>query len=250
LKTFDGAITIRSSDKPEVLVTIERQAGSEEALNSIQVKADQQGDRITVEVLRPEGSEGVHLGMHIGQSAALVVTVPSKANINAASGDGAISAEEVEGRLQLSTGDGAVSARRTGGELAVHTGDGGVTLQEVRGAVELTTGDGGVSIDGRLERLQARTGDGGIEVRAAAGSTAAADWQLESGDGAVTVTLPGDFAAELDARSNDGRVTVDGFALADETSRRESQEVRGRIGAGGNRLVIRTGDGSITLRKG
>jgi len=249
LKTFDGAISIRSSEKPEVLVTIERQAGSEEALSSIQVKADQQGNHITVEVLRPEGSDGVHLGLHVGRSASLIVTVPRQANISAGSGDGAISAEEVEGRLQLNTGDGAVSVRRTGGDLTVHTGDGGVTLQEVRGTVELTTGDGGVSIDGRLERLRARTGDGGIEVRAASGSAAAADWQLESGDGAVTLTLPGDFAAELDARSNDGRVTVDGFELAGETTRRESQEVRGRIGAGGNRVLIRTGDGSITVRK-
>jgi biopolymer transport protein ExbD len=143
LKTFDGAIAIRSWEKPEVLVTIERQAGSEEALTSIQVTADQQGNQITVEVLRPGGSDGVHLGVHVGRSASLIVTVPRQANIRAGSGDGAISAEAVEGRLQLDTGDGAVSARRTAGELTVHTGDGGVTLQELMEVMDRLK-DGGV----------------------------------------------------------------------------------------------------------
>jgi DUF4097 and DUF4098 domain-containing protein YvlB len=250
LKTFDGAISIQSWDKPEVLVTIERHAGDEESLKSIEVKAEQQGNQITVEVLRPERPEGIHLGIHLGRSASLIVTVPRQANVTAGSGDGAVSIEQVAGRLQLNTGDGAVTARGTSGDLLVHTGDGGVSLDGVSGQVELTTGDGGVSVQGALQRVQARTGDGGISVRAASGSAAAADWQLESGDGAVTLDLPAGFGAELDARSSDGRVTVDGFELAGATGRRDSQEARGRIGAGGHRLVIRTGDGSITVRKG
>lgn len=249
LRTFDGAITVQSWDKPEVLVTIERQAGDEESLKSIQVKADQQGNTITVEVLRPEGSEGVTLGMHVGRSASLIVTVPRQADVSARSGDGGISVEQVAGKLDVNTGDGGVTVRRTSGDLVIRTGDGAVSLEGVEGQVELTTGDGGVTVDGTLQRLRARTGDGSITVRAGSGSAAAADWQIESGDGSVSVALPGGFAAEIDARSNDGRVTVEGFDVAGASERRETQEVRGRIGAGGNRLTIRTGDGAITIRR-
>jgi hypothetical protein len=135
------------------------------------------------------------------------------------------------------------------GDLVVHTGDGAVALEDVRGQVELNTGDGAVKIDGVLQRVKARTGDGAIVVRASDGSAAAADWDLETGDGGVTVGLPAAFGAELDARSNDGRVTVNGFDMTGATRDDENREVKGRIGSGGSRLTIRTGDGGITVAR-
>ena len=249
LKTFDGAIRVQSWDKPEVLVTIERQAGDEESLKSIEVRSDQQGNKITVEVLKPEHSTTIHVGMHVGRSAALIVSVPRDADVSARSGDGAVTVENVAGRLDVNTGDGAVTLRHSEGDMVVHTGDGAVSLGGVRGQVELSTGDGSVTVDGVLRRIKARTGDGAVVVRASEGSAADADWDVETGDGSVTVELPAAFGAELDASSNDGRVTVNGFDLAGATRDREDREVRGRIGSGGNRLTIRTGDGGITVRK-
>jgi hypothetical protein len=249
LKTFDGAIRVQSWDKPEVLVTIERQAGDEESLESIEVKSDQQGNKITVEVVKPEHTSTIAIGMHIGRSAALIVSVPRDADVNARSGDGAVTVENVAGRLDVNTGDGAVTVRGSTGDIVVHTGDGAVSLQGVRGQVDLSTGDGGVKMDGVLQRVKARTGDGAIAIRAGDGSAASSDWDIETGDGAVTVELPAAFSAELDARSNDGRVSINGFDLSGATRDREDQEVRGRIGAGGSRLTIRTGDGGIRVGK-
>jgi hypothetical protein len=249
LKTFDGAIRVESWDRPEVLVTIERQAGDEHSLKSIEVKSDQQGNRISVEVLKPEQKGRIDIGMHVGRSAALIVSVPRDADVSARSGDGAVTIENIAGRLDVNTGDGAVSVRRSVGDLVVHTGDGAVALEDVRGQVELNTGDGAVKIDGVLQRVKARTGDGAIVVRASDGSAAAADWDLETGDGGVTVGLPAAFGAELDARSNDGRVTVNGFDMTGATRDDENREVKGRIGSGGSRLTIRTGDGGITVAR-
>jgi hypothetical protein len=249
LKTFDGAIRVQSWDKPEVLVTIERQAGDEESLKSIEVKSDQQGNKITVEVVKPEHTSTIAIGMHIGRSAALIVSVPREADVNARSGDGAVAVENVAGRLDVNTGDGAVTVSGSTGDMVVHTGDGAVSLQGVRGQVDLSTGDGGVKMDGVLQRVKARTGDGAIAIRAGEGSAATSDWDIETGDGAVTVELPAAFSAELDARSNDGRVSINGFDLSGATREREDQEVRGRIGAGGSRLTIRTGDGGIRVGK-
>jgi hypothetical protein len=249
LKTFDGAIRVQSWDKPEVLVTIERQAGDEESIKSIEVTSNQQGNTITVEALQPERSRTVAIGMHVGRSAALIVSLPRDADVTARSGDGEVTLENVAGRVEVNTGDGAVNVRRSEGDVFVHTGDGAVSLEDVRGEAELSTGDGGVRVDGVLQRVKARTGDGAIVVRAREGSTAKTDWEIETGDGAVTVELPVQFGAELDARSNDGRVTVNGFELSGATRDREDREIRGRIGSGGSRLTVRTGDGGIMVRK-
>ena len=151
LKTFDGAISVQSWDKPEVVVTIERQAGDEESLKSIEVRSDQQGNKITVEVLKH--STTIHVGMHVGRSAALIVSVPRDADVSARSGDGAVTVENVAGRLDVNTGDGAVTLRHSEGDMVVHTGDGAVSLGGVRGQVELSTGDGSVTVDGVLRRI-------------------------------------------------------------------------------------------------
>ncbi len=53
LNTFDGAIQVRSWDKSEVHVTIERRAMSEADAKAIEVDTRQDGNRITVEVRKP-----------------------------------------------------------------------------------------------------------------------------------------------------------------------------------------------------
>jgi hypothetical protein len=249
LKTFDGAIRVQSWDRAEVLVTIERQAGDEESLKSITVKSDQQGNKITVEVTAPEHTGGIVIGAHVGRSASLTVSLPREADLSARSGDGGVTIENVTGRLDVNTGDGAVNVRGTRGEMNVHTGDGGMSLEDVRGQVELSTGDGGVRVDGVLQRVRARTGDGGVTIRAGTGSTATADWDIQSGDGSVTIDLPEGFGAELEARTGDGRVTVRNLTLSDVTKDDDDKALKGRIGAGGGRLTVRTGDGSITVGK-
>ena len=247
LRTFDGSISVQPWDKPEVLVTIERQAGDEPSLESIQVKTQQDGNRISVEVVKPEGREGFTLG-YSGRSANLIVSLPRDADVDARSGDGSITVDGLTGRIHLNTGDGGVTGRALSGDLSVRTGDGPVTLERVRGGLDLTTGDGGVEVSGALQRLNVHTGDGSVTVRASAGSTTAEDWEITTGDGGVTLELPGAFGAELDARTGDGRISVDGLGVSGQVDPGKDDQFKARLGSGGRRLVIRTGDGPIRLR--
>jgi hypothetical protein len=105
-----------------------------------------------------------------------------------------------------------------------------------------------VNVTGKLTAVRLHTGDGSIVYRAQAGTAMAEDWEITTGDGGVSVYLPSDFGAELDAHTGDGTIRNDlGLESGDrgEVSRRT---VKGRIGAGGRQLRIRTGDGSINLR--
>src|ERR687886_636095 len=54
LSTFDGSIEVRAWDKPEVDVTIEKHASSKELADSIQVTAEQTGNRIIVDAKAPD----------------------------------------------------------------------------------------------------------------------------------------------------------------------------------------------------
>lgn len=247
--TFDGSIQIRSWDRNEILVEVEKRGPTEEALKSIEVVTSRDGDRIQVEVRRPSGRE-VFLGfsMHSSRSARIIATVPRKANVVARSGDGSIRVDRVDGRSELRTGDGSVKASEIRGQLQVHTGDGSVTLQDVAGAVNVTTGDGGVSVSGMLAAVQVRTGDGSVTVRADPGSAMTDDWSVATGDGSVAIYLPSEFAAELDAHTSDGRVTSDLDVTMTVTGPIDRRTLKGRIGEGGRLLRVRTGDGSIRFR--
>jgi DUF4097 and DUF4098 domain-containing protein YvlB len=250
LATFDGAIEIRTWDRPEIEVVVERRADTKAEADSIEIKAEQSGNQISVEARRPTARERrVVFGFHVGRSASIVATVPRVTNLLARSGDGSITAERLDGRLELRTGDGAIRGNELKGQLRVHTGDGSIKLNGIDGALDIDTDDGSISVDGRVLGLTARSGDGSITVRAASGSAMKADWDVTTGDGRVQLELPGDFSAEIDAHTGDGRIDVDDLRIqvvgdAGRTS------VRGRVGAGGRTLKVRSGDGSIVLRGG
>jgi hypothetical protein len=78
------------------------------------------------------------------------------------------------------------------------------------------------------------------------------DWSVRTGDGSVVVELPDGFAAEIDAETQDGAVRSELDVMgssAPADGRRESRRIlKGKLGAGGKVLKLRTGDGSIRLR--
>lgn len=248
LTTFDGSIEIQGWEKPDVVVEIEKRGGTREALDALEVVTQQSGNVIELEVKRPRTETFRGIGLHRAAYARLIVSVPRAANINAKSGDGSIRIERVNGKLELKTADGSIRASQVGGELSFDTSDGSVTVDRAEGRLFVDTSDGSVDVGGTFASVKLHTGDGSVVYRAEPGSAMADDWEITTGDGTVAVYLPPDFGAELDAHTGDGsiRSDVDGMtARAHEGARRT---LKGRIGAGGKLLRIRTGDGSIKLR--
>jgi DUF4097 and DUF4098 domain-containing protein YvlB len=246
LSTFDGSIEVRAWDKAEVQVVIEKRAASKDSAATIEVRADQSGDRVTVEATVPKSTG---FGFHIGtsRSAKLIVMTPHAANVAARSGDGAIDIERITGRVDLKSGDGSIRAHDVHGDVKAHTGDGAINIDGVDGSLDVDTGDGSVVVSGTMTSVRARSGDGSISIRASAGSTATSDWDITTGDGSVSLELPDDFNAELDAHTGDGRIHADNVTLSNVTGPIEKNSVRGRLGSGGRSVRVRTGDGSITL---
>jgi len=247
LTTFDGAIEIRSGEGNRVVVEIEKRGATKEALDDLKVDTKQDGNRIEVDVRKP-AHEVVFFGVgRMSTTAKLIVTMPRDGNVTARSGDGSIRIEHVHGRLELRTGDGSIRAIDVAGQLTLATGDGSVTLEEVAGDVDVDTGDGSVSVAGKPSAMKLHTGDGSITVRALTGTTMKDDWSMTTGDGGVAVYLPSDFGAELDAHTGDGSIRNE-LQLNNDDGDKSRRSLKGRLGAGGKLLKIRTGDGSIRLK--
>jgi len=134
-----------------------------------------------------------------------------------------------------------------GSKLALRTGFGKVRVSQFDGRVDAETGFGDMDADGHFESLSLRTGFGSIRAEASPGSRITSSWRLSSGFGHVTLRLPQDFNADVDARSGFGHVTTDFPITISETNSHSS--LRGRIGSGGPLLDIDTGFGSVHIQK-
>jgi hypothetical protein len=157
--------------------------------------------RVDVEVKVPREAD---LDLHTGDGNVEVEGV--KGNILLRSGDGNIRLSDLQGSLKAETGDGNMDILGVRGDVALHTGDGNIDVNGIDGALRAETGDGRVRVNGRFDVLEVRTGDGGIDAKAAEGSKLDANWTLNTGDGNLTLRLPGTIAADVELQTNDGSI--------------------------------------------
>lgn len=249
LYTFDGAVEVRSWDRPEVVVEVEKRGQDEEAVSRIQVLAERTGNRIQVEARHPASSSVfVGIGRFTSPSVRLIVSVPRRVNLVVRSGDGSILVENVEGRLELRTDDGQIHTVETSGELLAESQDGRILLDEVAGSVEARTDDGSVRITGTPSVLRARSGDGAVVLRLRQGTRMTADWMVTTDDGSISVEVPEGFDAEIEADPGSGGRARTDLVLTNLTGgTSERRALHGRLGSGGFAFMLRTGDGSIRL---
>ena len=250
LTTFDGSIEIQSWDKPEVVIEVEKRGPTKAALEELQIVSTQNGRVVELEVKRPREESFHGIGLHRTAYARLIVSVPRETDIRAKSGDGSIRIERINGRIDLRTGDGSIRASDIKGELTLDTGDGSITVEEAQGKLTLDTADGSVNVSGKLSALSLHTGDGSIVYRVEPGAIMSEPWEISTGDGSVSLYLPPEFDADLDAHTGDGSIRNDLGIEARDTRDKDGERrtLRTKIGNGGKLLRIRTGDGAIRLK--
>ncbi len=225
VETSDANIRVYTWDQNTIeakVITTHYKIGD----GGIRVEDHQNGDTVEIEVRYPHHNLTFGMGSH---RVDIDIHMPR------------------EGRVNLHTGDGKIEVTSFKGEMDLRSGDGSQLIDAVDGKLRATTGDGHIRANGRFDELELKTGDGPVEVRAAAGSSLNAGWRLETGDGSVTLEIPETLAADVDLHTSDGHIDLD-IPVTTEGKLREN-DVHGKINGGGSLMTIRTGDGSIHLRK-
>ena len=226
VETSDANIRVTTWDQNTIeakVITTRYKIGE----GGIRIEEHQSGNSVDLEVRYPHYNFNIGWGNH---KVDIIVQMPR------------------EGKVNLRTGDGKIEIDGLKGEMDLHSGDGSENLEGVDGKLRASTSDGHIRANGRFDELDLKTGDGHVEVRAAAGSTLSTNWRLETGDGNVTLEVPGELAADVDLHTGDGHIDLD-MPVTTSGKVREN-EVRGKLNGGGSLLTIHTGDGSIHLRKG
>jgi DUF4097 and DUF4098 domain-containing protein YvlB len=226
VETSDANIRVTTWDQNTIeakVITTRYKIGED----GIRVEERQNGDSVEIDVRYPHHNFNVEWHSH---RVDILIQMPREGNVNLRTGDGKIELEGLKGSMDL------------------HTGDGSERVERIDGKLHATTGDGHIEANGRFDELEVKTGDGRVDVRAGTGSSLAAGWRLETGDGSVSLEVPGDLAADVDLRTSDGHIDLE-MPVTTSGNLRQN-EIHGKLNGGGNPLTIRTGDGSIHLRKG
>jgi hypothetical protein len=187
----------------------------------------QNGDSLDLQVHMPH-QYGIHIGWR-SPRVRVEVQVPQQTTLDLHSGDGHILVDGTSAPAKLDSGDGHIEVRDFNGSLRAHTTDGHMTVNGVFTDVEL------------------RTGDGHVDFTARPGSKVNSPWLIRTGDGGVEARLPQDLAADLNAHTGDGHITMDYPVTVSGSI--ERSRIRGKLNGGGPELEISTADGSIRIAK-
>lgn len=262
----DWAKTYKFSGRPNLRVTtndghVDLYASSDGQIDAHVTTTgwtiDRSGNDRDVKITESQSGNEITLDVHVptfhfsfgwnNRSVRIELRVPREADFDVETGDGSVTSQAFHGQLRISTGDGNIDATGLKGDLRLHSGDGHIIASDLDGSLHADSGDGRLEIRGRFDALNLESGDGSVTAEAASGSKISSDWSLRSGDGSITLRLPDGLNADLDAHTGDGHIDLD-FPVTVSGSI-SGTTIRGKIGAGGPPLLVRTGDGSIHIGK-
>lgn len=208
------------------------------------------------------------------------IRVPANYNVNVKTSGGGIDLGNIGGTVEARTSGGGIKTGRLGGnstlktsggsisigggtsDIVAHTSGGSIEIGDTTGPVEAKTSGGSITLSRVGGKVYARTSGGGIRVEDALGSVDAStsggsitarlsrqpngDSRLSTSGGSVSVSIASGVDLELDAKASGGGVHSDVPVLVQGTHDEDS--LRGRIGNGGPKLVLRTSGGGIRVK--
>lgn len=138
-------------------------------------------------------------------------------------------------------------------DLALRAVNGGVSVEGVHGDIDARTVNGGIALRDVAGEVVARTTNGGVDVALDGAAWDGDGLEVETTNGGISMTVPRDFSAHLDARTEVGRISASGLSIP-EADRRPGRWTGDRVtttlGRGGAPLRLVTRNGGVSIRTG
>lgn len=249
IRHFNGPIDVRESTTDRVEFRAERRTrrGDEVSFEVVNTSDGVQVCSVYRDRNICDNDRGGWRGWDNGPpSTRLTVMLPKGVRLAANTGNGDVTVERASNDVEIRSGNGDVRIRMTAGEVDVTTGNGELDIEGATGPVRANTGNGRVYVVTSTGPVNVRSGNGAIDVRMQA-IRGAGDMTFSTGNGPITVALPGNYSGEIDASTGHGEFRSD-FEIR-VVGRLNPRHVRGTIGEGGPRIRMNSGNGRLELRR-
>jgi DUF4097 and DUF4098 domain-containing protein YvlB len=220
LVNVNGKITITSWDQPRVRLQAEKyveshdEQAAKKAMQQLRIEVKATANGLSIETRQPNnngpgGFLEALFGDHVNMGVRYELTVPRSVNLNVENTNGSVHVEDLSGRLNLETTNGRIEVARCSGSVNAGTTNGAI----------------------RAELLQVASG---------------ASMRLETTNGGITLAIPSNLAANIEAGTTNGSVTTD---VPITTTRFEKHSLRGTMNGGGGLIRLSTTNGGIRINK-
>jgi DUF4097 and DUF4098 domain-containing protein YvlB len=171
------------------------------------------------------------------------ISVPRDYPVQAQTAGGSIDVHDASGAIDMRTSGGSIDAARLNGAALLRTSGGSIDIKDVVGDVDVHTSGGSIDLTNIDGKVKADTSGGGIHaaVRSNRGIT------LTTSGGGITLQLPQDVRASVDAETSGGSALCEFPVSTAESS--GHQHLIGTINGGGDPIYLRTSGGGIHILK-
>ncbi len=243
--TTNGSIKLTASDTNEVkvhavkTVRAKTDEAAEDYAKQVTLVTEKSGDSIRFYKEQPSGWKKVQV------SVSYTIECPRDLSVHLRSTNGKITVEGIEKKVDAKTTNGAIDLAGGSDSIMLRTTNGSISVHDSRGSIDASTTNGKISanIKDLGNKVNLSSTNGGINLEVESGN---APIEMTTTNGSATITLPANYSGELDAGTHNGRVSSD-FAIPVKKASKTS--LRGPIGDGGDKVFIRTTNGSIKVNK-
>jgi hypothetical protein len=263
IQTSGGFIRVLGSERDDVSVEMYVRRGGQYlddtdiTLDHYDIEIEQVGNRIKVHANRESGSGWRFWRNENYASISFIIHTPRITNVDAGTSGGSVTAENLEGRVQLRTSGGSMTLKELTGLVEARTSGGSISVEHSEGEIHARTSGGGITVSNSQGILEFRTSGGSIQLndvdgtvtaRTSGGSINAKSnhvgdhLDLRTSGGSITVTVPGGTGYELDLSGTRVQAELQNFSGEVERNR-----VSGTIGNGGPVIRARTSGGTVRV---
>lgn len=257
LRADMGSVAVIGRDDPDVVIHADLD-GSESFLSAFHISAGQTPSGVSVSARtthkgwfeqHDEGPTRVQFTIEVPRNYRTDLQTSSggldvrdlNASVRAVTSGGNAQVRNIAGTVEVRTSGGGIDAKRLEGSSQLSTSGGAVAVADSTGDLNLHTSGGSIDIRNADGRIDGHTSGGGIRAQLRANHGI----NLSTSGGSITVLLPRDTRASLDAETSAGSVTSHFPLSAARISQRS--HLRGDIGGGGAPISLRTSAGNIRL---
>lgn len=261
LQTDTGSVVVIGSDADEVSVHVALK-GSRSALDKFEVTTASDANGVNVQGHRTAAIRSEwpwFFGEDLRVNYSIQIPRNYRVQIATSGGDmdlrnfnGTTSATTSGGNIKLSALNGDLQTRTSGGDIRaaqivgvaeMRTSGGSVTVENARGEISARTSGGDMRLRGIDGKLYAHTSGGNIDVDLV-GANRGVDVGTSGGN--ITLNVPKEFAAAVNAHTSGGDVDCD--LPATVAGRQDRSKLKGDINGGGQPLIARSSGGNISIR--
>jgi hypothetical protein len=132
-------------------------------------------------------------------------------------------------------------------DLELESVNGGLHVSGVHGTMQLETLNGGIQLDDVGGNVRGETTNGGLDVRLSGTQWEGEELSLRTTNGGVTLNLPGDFRADIEAGTVNGSLSTD-FPIT-VRGRVRARRISTQLNGGGPLIRVSTTNGGVRIRE-